>query len=297
MKICIVLPEWSKKMRWFQVYKDLFSKAGLEVLATNDPTKAPPCDLYLYTWADEVLQITLPLLPPQAKVVVILRRYEFYMGHWLRVDWKRVDKLICLNPYFQEQIKQFIGVNAALIPNGVNLDTWSYKQRWHGTRIAMVGFINGKKNLPLAMQILLALPSQFSLHLAGDIQDGVVMNYVDYVAKKNSRKVYHYGQVEDLNLWLDGMNYLLSPSITEGCPNNVIEAMAKGLKPLIHAWPGSDLFPPELIFHTVQDAVKCLDANSPYESQKYRDFIVENHAETPYKKVLEIVTDLLGAKV
>jgi hypothetical protein len=40
------------------------------------------------------------------------------------------------------------------------------------------------------------------------------------------------------------MGVCLSTSLSEGNPNNVIEAMAKGIKPVVHAWPGAeDQFP------------------------------------------------------
>ena len=86
------------------------------------------------------------------------------------------------------------------------------------------------------------------------------------------RKVYIYGQLEpeEMNLWLEDKNYLLSTAISEGCPNNVIEAMAKGIKPVIHNWPGAKEMFPDLVFDTILEAKDMLSGYE-YDSQNYRD--------------------------
>lgn len=292
MRLCIVLPEWSKKMRWFRVYMEMFSGEGYDVIATNDPLQEAPCDVYLFMWADELLYHSLDQLPKESKVVVFLRRYEFYGGYWLKINWKRVSKLICLNPYYANLVKQGVGVDSEIVPNGVDLNKWSYKEHGHGPNIAVVGFINAKKNLPLAMQILQELPENYSLHFAGAIQEPVLINYLDNQAKRSRRCIYSYGQVEDLNGWFKGMDYLLCASVTEGCPNNVLEAMACGIKPLIHTWPGAEQFPEEYLFSGVRDAVEMINPSSPYNSKEYRQYIERFHGNAPYERVKQIVKEL-----
>jgi hypothetical protein len=44
---------------------------------------------------------------------------------------------------------------------------------------------------------------------------------------------------EKMNEWLDSKNYLITTSISEGLPNNVLESLAKGIKPIIRDYPGN----------------------------------------------------------
>ena len=51
--------------------------------------------------------------------------------------------------------------------------------------------------------------------------------------------------------------------------------MAKGIKPLIHNWRGSeDIWPKELLWKDFDDLDKLLE--SPYESEKYRQHVEDN---------------------
>jgi hypothetical protein len=82
-----------------------------------------------------------------------------------------------------------------------------------------------------------------------------------------------YGWVDDVNAFLEDKNYILSTSLHEGHPYNLIEAMARGIKPVIYNfYNASELFEEKFLFNTTDEAVqKILD--DEYDSEYYRHYI------------------------
>ena len=284
MKIALVTP-WQNA--WVPHFKAAFEKRGHKfgVFPKYAPTDS---DVVIHGWANGS-----PVVP-KAKNIVFLRRYELFDGGLAKVDWSKVSALVCVNSWFKKVAESIfegekISVPVHLIYNAVNLDKWTYKGRGPGKKIGMACFVHPKKNLPLALQILALLPKEYELHIAGDIQDACLAEYLVNLSKTLDRDVHLYGQVPggQLNEWWDGMDYCLSTSISEGNPNNVIEAMAKGIKPIIHRWPGSeDQFPNYLFDTALQGAQAVLSAD--YDSAAYK-----HHVETTFGLAnIERVVDL-----
>ena len=85
--------------------------------------------------------------------------------------------------------------------------------------------------------------------------------------------VVFHGWVEDIPAWLDDKHFLLTTSVFESFGYGIAEAMAAGLKPLIHNFPGAArLYPSELTFNTV---AQCVDAalSDDYAPAAYRRFV------------------------
>jgi len=279
MSIQVVNP---LKMQWESGYKDIFP------CSTWNTTPQEGYETNLFMWCDKA---TVDFINKSegVKNIVFIRRYEWFAGFWRALDFSKVQAFIFVNDYFAAQFEKITGIKPYVVYNGVTPEKWAYKQRKHGNKIAVVGFINQKKNLPLAMQILAALPEGYTLHLVGEVQDYATMDYIDNLSKSMKRKVYFYGRIDEIDLWLEDKNYLLSTAISEGCPNNVIEAMAKGIKPVIHNWPGAREQFGELVFDTVSEAVSMMSPESPYESGIYRGIVEQRFGLNNYLKVKEIV--------
>jgi hypothetical protein len=64
-------------------------------------------------------------------------------------------------------------------------------------------------------------------------------------------------------------------SVCEGHPFNVIEAMAKGIKPVINNFCGAELvFDKNFLFNNIDEAIKMITRDQ-YDSQLYRNYIIE----------------------
>jgi hypothetical protein len=76
-----------------------------------------------------------------------------------------------------------------------------------------------------------------------------------------------------MNKWLDDKNYLVTTSISEGLPNNVLEALAKGIKPIVRDYPGNVFN--KFAYRNISELK--LHLSSEYNSQEYRHMVKENY--------------------
>ena len=93
------------------------------------------------------------------KVIVRLHGYESLSNMPKQVNWGSVNRLIFVAPNVLKIMKNSIPdieekVKIKLVYNGINLDKFQFKEREPGHDIAWIGFINHKKNPPMALQIL-----------------------------------------------------------------------------------------------------------------------------------------------
>ena len=160
----------------------------------------------------------------------------------------------------------------------MDLSKTPFKERKPGHEIAWVAHISYKKAPELAIQVikkLVDIDPRYRLHVAGDFQDPryeVYMKHMVRVMNLEKNVIFH-GWVDDMDEFWEDKNYLLFTSLHEGHPYSVIEAMARGIKPVIHWFRGADeLYDEKWLFTTVDEAVNTLAAES-YDSKSYRNFL------------------------
>ena len=302
MNVALITP-WENA--WIPYFKQAFEARGHKFTAlkhglpaewdqddlshTSMP-KPMDYDVVLHGWASGDSQ---PFRG--AKNIVFMRRYELFDGGLSRVNWKGVSDLICVNSWIKDVAEGVLKGNGIetkvhLIYNGTDPKMWRYKERAPGKKIGMACHVHPKKNLPLAAQILGLLPDGYELHIAGQIQDPCTAEYLNHLGTVMKRRIYLYGHIPagSLSLWWDQMNYCLSTSISEGNPNNVIEAMAKGIKPVVHNWPGAeDQFPEDMRFSTAEEAARQI-MSAEYISSRYLRIVQEKFSLANIERVVDL---------
>lgn len=241
-------------------------------------------DLSWLEWCDE-LAIYGSRLSKRCKVIIRLHYSEVYSNIPDQVNWENVDDLIFVAAHVKEMLKTKIPdlesrVSTHVIHNGINLERFSFKEREGGYHLAYVGYLNHKKNPSLLLQCIKCLVDvdpNYKLHIAGFHEQLRYQLYFENLVRdmgiENNVKVY--GWIDDICSWLEDKNYIISTSIGEGCPVGIMEAMARGIKPLIHNWPGArDLYPTKYIFNTI-DEFKKMVLDGDYDSREYRRYIEE----------------------
>lgn len=243
----------------------------------------------IFMWCDDsTLQFMTSSLAYASKNHVFIRRFEYFSDIIDQMDWSRVHTVFCVNDYLAQGVEQRTGRTPYVVYNGVDLDAWTYRDRYPGKNVAMVGFVNSRKNFPLAMEIMQLLPRAYTLHVIGDIHSPETIVYMKESAESNNLKVKVYESDKDIDRWLEDKDCLLCTSISEGCPNNVIEAMAKGIKPIVHCWPGArEQFGP-YVFRTAQEAANMIMAQE-YDSASYRGRVEKMFSGKNYFKIREVV--------
>ena len=280
MKVTLLTHNWGHP--WVEGFKQSFEERGHEYGVF--PYGA---DAYIHAWSDGS---TTPA--DNAVNIFYLRRFEYYTDGPERILWEHVDHLVCVNQWFADQMSLRLGKSCppiSVIHNAVYPGKWTFKERKPGKSIGMVCHVHPKKNLQLAALILAALPEGYSLHIAGKVQDQCTVDYLNWFAKKTKRQIYIYGKIpaEQMNFWWEQHQYCLSTSLSEGCPNNVIEAMAKGIKPIVHRWPGAETMFPET-FLTVDQAVNQI-LSPDYFSLNYLNQVGERFSVRNNEKLVDLV--------
>lgn len=291
MKVALITP-WENA--WIPQYRAESEKRGHDFIVCKQAAPKDS-DIVLHGWATGT-----PVVEGAANLV-FLRRYELFGGAAANVPWKKIDALICVNSWIKEFVDRSLKeagfeVPTHLIYNAVDEHRWTYRERKPGKKIGMACFIHAKKNLPLALQILAALPEGYELHIAGDNQDLSVSEYLNHVANGLGKALHIYGQVPSgaMDKWWDGMDYCLSTSYSEGNPNNVNEAMAKGIKPVVHNWPGAkDQYSP-WVFDSVKEAVDMILGD--YDSRAYLNRVRAMYSLDNIAKVMDLAESIKGAK-
>lgn len=243
-------------------------------------------DIAWFEWCDKTL-IRASRMEKTCRIVCRLHSFEAFTDWPAQVAWENVDALVFVAPHVRDLVLEQVPdlerrVAVRVVHNGIRLDRFPFRDRPRGFDIASVGYINHKKNPSLLLQCIGALvdrDERFRLHLAGVHQELRFQRYMDHMiqAMGLADHVVFHGWVDDIPAWLDDKHFLLTTSVFESFGYGIAEAMAAGLKPLIHNFPGAArLYPRELTFNTI---AQCVDSalSDDYAPAAYRRFVEENY--------------------
>ena len=309
-KIVIVNP-WDNKftdlyVRYFkndnevQLIKPQHEKKLIQVLNW--------ADLVWSQWANEWL-VAISKMSFDATLVTHIHSFEILARDLIKnVLWERVDGIIFVADHIRENANrlwpQYVNnVSQTTIYNSVDLLEYPLRDVKSGKKIGYVGYINHKKGVELLLQCIkaaVALDKEYTLHIAGTFQETRFEVYMLHMLEEMELKdnVFFHGWVRNIPNWLKSINYIISTSPWEGCPMNLIEAMACGVKPLIHNWQGSKrLFPNKFIFNTIDEFIILLKNNS-CDSKENRA-IVETafNAERNIPKIDKFLSDSISDRL
>jgi glycosyltransferase involved in cell wall biosynthesis/MoaA/NifB/PqqE/SkfB family radical SAM enzyme len=246
-------------------------------------------DLCWIEWATD-FAVRVTQRPRRCRTILRLHSFEAFVASVQRIHWENVDDLVFVSPYIREVLKDQVRdietrVRTHVVPNCVDLDMFYFKDKPRGKRIAFVGALRPTKNIPFLLQCFREVYSadpEYTLHVAGELfgeelHRAELKYYIKHIESQLGLRgcVSYYGQVQDVSSWLDDKDFILSTSIREGHPVNVIEGMAKGLKPVVHNFPGAQyLYPGEWVFNTAQGCRDIILAPE-FERARYRAYAQE----------------------
>jgi tetratricopeptide (TPR) repeat protein len=221
--------------------------------------------------------------------IIRLHRYEAYMPWPKMVNWKNIDMLITVgNSFVKEALyTQVPDINKTTvvqtIPNGVSLDKFKFVNRNRGKNIVFLANLRMVKNpafILQCMQKLHYIDPTYHLYFAGRFLDYALEQYIRHIVNAmNLTEVVHIdGWQNDINSYLADKHYIVSTSYIESQGVGILEAMACGLKPVIHNFPGADeIFEQEYLFNISEDFCRQVQSES-FEPAKYRSFVEEKYS-------------------
>ena len=260
-------------------------------------------DICWFEWCDEIVAYASHLEVAKRKPIVCrLHRYEVFTDIPTKVRWERIDTLMLVADHLKLLLKSMVPdiedkVRIMTVKNGVNLEKFPLQPRTPGFKIACVGYLHARKNPMLLLQImakLVRLNPRYELHVAGKFQDALVKMYWNHMIKEMNleKNVIFDGWQDDVNAWLADKQYIITTSMHESFGYSVAEAMAQGMKPIVHNFPfAADIWPEQVLFNTVDEAVAMVAANV-YSSTAYRNFIEKHYS---FVSQLTTVRQILAA--
>jgi hypothetical protein len=238
--------------------------------------------------------------PKVCKNIVRLHRYEAYAQWPEQMNWANIDILVTVgNSFVKDALIHTVPnlesqTSVVTIPSGVDLERFTFTERRHGKNIAFLSNLRTVKNPALVLQCMQKLhyiAPEYRLFFGGIFQNRTLEQYLKHMVDALELRdvVFFDGWQEDVRSWLEDKHYIVSTSIIESQGMGLLEAMACGLKPVIHNFPGAEeIFPSEFLFNISEEFCQQICSES-YRPQKYRKFIEENY---PLQKQLSEINSL-----
>jgi len=245
-------------------------------------------DISWFEWCTN-LAVIASKTPKVCRNIIRLHRYEAYEPWPKQIDWTNIDMLITVgNSFTRDALLSRVPdletrTRMVTIPNGVNLEKFTFTNRPPGKNIAFLANLRMVKNPGLLLQCMQKLhyiDPGYRLFFGGIFQDMVLEQYVRHMVQTLNLTdvVFFDGWQKDVNSWLADKHYVVSTSIIESQGMGLLEAMACGLKPVIHNFPGAgQIFPSEFLFNIAEEFCTQILSDS-YQPQRYRKFVEDNYS-------------------
>jgi glycosyltransferase involved in cell wall biosynthesis len=236
-------------------------------------------DLTFVEWGDQNL-FEASLHKFKCPLIGRVHRYEVYQPHFKDINWENVDMLI----FTSEHIKKAAGeipCKSTIIENAVDVDRFPLLKEVNPQNLVYIGYIHKRKNLAYLIQLLAEAKTNHILHIAGEFQDLEYRDFIMHQIKllEMSERISFHGWQKDIDAWLEEIkpSAILSGSISEGLPYSILEAMAKGIHPIVYHYPGAEKqFPQDFLFNDNQEFLKKI-ANITAPDLKIRQSVIDRY--------------------
>lgn len=215
---------------------------------------------------------------------------EVWQGHANASIWDVVDDVIFIAPHIREIANEFElpgrkqDLRVHVIPHSVDLDQWTFKERTSGFEIAAVSERWISKGTSEILQIALklkAIDPRYKITWLGRRSDYQWEHaYRDEFVEHHKLNLEFVNIVDSVDEFLENKNYLLHASHKEGFSAATAEAMAKGIKPVLHRFYGADALWPGMTWDSIDQAIEMITEDK-YDSASYRQYLIDHGYDLP----------------
>ncbi len=154
---------------------------------------------------------------------------------------------------------------------------------------------NNPMGLIQCMQKLNYIDRDYKLFFAGDIQNHQLENYMRFMVRRLGLDscVFFDNCSHDLAAYLENKHYVVSGSVSQKFNERILQAMACGLKPVIHNGPlASKKFKSKFLFNISEDFCKTV-LSEDYNPIEYRRFVEDKYSLSKQLSIFhKIIVDL-----
>jgi len=236
------------------------------------------------------------------QVILRIHSYEVFTNYLDYIKWSAVTDLVFVAEHIRNlAIQKFPRIRREVdrihvIPNGIDVKRFKGICPENNKQLAYLGFINFKK-APLllftAFAELLKMDASYKLHIGGTFQEERYALYLRQMSEDLDIKdnIIIYDWVEKPEDWLQDKSHILCTSVLESQGKGIMEAMAMGLKPIIHNFVGAkNIYPKKYLWNTVSEFCNMIVMSSQYDPEEYREYVVDNYEmEEQHTKIKNII--------
>ncbi|HUT02247.1 MAG TPA: glycosyltransferase [Phycisphaerae bacterium] len=228
-------------------------------------------------------------MPTACMTLLHVRAAEVYGPRVGRADWSNVDWVVASGGRQERDLLARRLPDLARagrighLPVGLAVEKLPFRNRDRGKNLACLGDLSCRRNPMGLLQCFRALheaDGEFRLFFAGYFQDDMLEAYCRHVveALHLGGAVRFDGWQEDLPAWLADKHFVVSAAIGEEDGTDIAEAMAMGLKPVLHDFPGAaDRYGEAALYRTAEEFRRRI-LQEPYDPPAYRRFVEEHFA-------------------
>jgi len=222
------------------------------------------------------------------RTIVHVAPGEVYSPRVDRITWEHVDLLATAagqeaRDSLARRMPQ-LARNGAIrrLPRGLALDGLPFTDRGRGKNLACPDGLRLRANpmgLLQSFRKLHEADPAFRLFFAGYVRDDALEAYLREMlhALDLADAVVFDGWQEDLVAWLADKHYVVSAAI-DGRGEGLVEAMALGLRPVVHCYPGAEETVPHQALYRTDEEFRRRILAEPDDPRTGRAFVEEHFA-------------------
>jgi glycosyltransferase involved in cell wall biosynthesis len=259
-------------------------------------------------WFDQLhpllMEISHGKRTDNALAICRLRGTEFLDLEIDNCRWEFFDRIVVSNPITADVLRdRFDRIDSHchihVLPPAISLPEADLRDK-HKTRyLAYVGRISTAQNGQLLLQCLAAarqLHPDWKLFIIGEFETLSLRIYFEQMLKAMNLadNIEFNPPGTDMADWYADKSFFVAPFCSSGQEAYVYQAMAFGLRPVVHGCFGAaQMFDEKNLFGTIKEFCSLIDDNG-YHPQDYRRYVAEKH---DVRLLLPAFVDLLSDAV
>lgn len=231
------------------------------------------------------------------RMVAVLDVQDLAGSELRAVTWRNVQAVILCGgqPLVQEFFEHIgqppAGLSVLTAEPVIHPEQATFQPRKKGKRIAAFGPWDARRNPMFALmcfQKLHYLDPDTRLHLGGQFTDAAAEHYVRHLIEtlELDNVVFLDGPIGDMKKWLRDKHYVLSTSIDGTGMEDIWQAMAFGLRPVVHRFPGVEQRLDSAYVFTLAEDFCDQVLNGPYDAAAHRAYVEQVCQERGLEQVL-----------
>ena len=218
---------------------------------------------------------------------------EVWQGHFGAGKWDIISDVVFIAPHIRDLVDPYVlpgyheDMKIHTIPMAVNLDRYTFKERQPGFNIGVVSERWISKGTDYILQIALKLKKldpRWNITWLGRWSESQwEQAYLTEFIEHHELPIEFINYLEGDNAvdeFLEDKNFLLHASHKEAFSMATAEAMAKGIKPVLHRFYGADALWPGITWDSIDQAVEML-LEDKYDSNSYRQYLIDHGYTLP----------------